>query len=361
MTSLAQLPEQIAALPADMRQVCEQVLHVEQVCGYTLPPPAMYPWIVQHFGDVANVREQPIFKVTNRWTLESASFNPLRAKRPLDDDKQQTDQDAALAEAMAAYQGQNDTFDDPLNSTPADLFGRVVGEHCVTASNVAKYDGWHGLVVFDSFNPLVFTPAQFCDYCDVALRWLLLAHEQDPQACYPLITWNCLWKSGASVTHGHLQMVLARELVGGRIEQYRRARIAYQEAYGRSLGKDVWHIHTALGTTFLNSPPLSGYATLNTARLRQRLLPLWDATSRVLRAMIDRQGMQSFNLAITLPPLRHTPKPWGDSTVQVRIVDRGAPLSRAVNFGAMEVFAHSIIGVDPFAVAAQLQHCFTVR
>jgi len=200
--TLVQLPERIAALPEPMHTLCNRLFLVERVYGHTVPPPQMYPWIEQHFGELEQVRRQVIIKTTNLFTLESASFNPLRGRRPQEDKESKANQDEALEELIASYAGAQDTFDQPWEGTTADVFGRIEGRHCVSASNVAKYDGWHGLVIFEEFHPLRFTRNQFSDYFDVALRWLLQAHEQDPQARYPLITWNCLWKSARACRPG---------------------------------------------------------------------------------------------------------------------------------------------------------------
>ena len=55
--------------------------------------------------------------------------------------------------------------------TPEDLFGRVTGRHAITASNIAKYDAFHGVVIFDHHNPLQFSREAIVDYLDVGLRW----------------------------------------------------------------------------------------------------------------------------------------------------------------------------------------------
>ena len=66
--------------------------------------------------------------------------------------KRERDIDVQLAEASA-----HDLFSNPYENTPEDVFGRVIGKHCVTASNIAKGDGLHGLVIFNEFNPLHFS------------------------------------------------------------------------------------------------------------------------------------------------------------------------------------------------------------
>lgn len=390
--SIAHLPEYIASLPDHTRALCNRLLHVEKTRGTTVPPPEMIPWIEHHFGARDQVQTQTIVKVTNLWTLESASFNPLRARRPQDNAKQTVaERDAAIEDLIAAYSGTNDTFNAPYSGTPADIFGRIEGRYAVSASNVAKYDGWHGLVIFNEFHPLRFNHQQLRDYFDVALRWLVTAHRHDPAACYPLITWNCLWKSGASITHGHMQMILSRTMATGQVERLRRAAVSYNDHHHASLNDDLWTIHQALGLAFhddmTHNTNTRGYVTLtpikdreivltaspmpdleqwstasydpyvlDTAVIHASLEPLWDATYTALRGLIDHQGVRSFNLVVYLPPLGSTPETWkGMEGAEVRMVDRGDVLSRMVNFGAMELFASSIISVDPFAVATTLR------
>ena len=111
----------------------------------------------------------------------------------------------------------------PETGTAADLFGRIHGQHSTTASNIAKYDGWHGVVVFENHHPLRFTEEEVADYIDTAQDWARRAHEADPEACYPFFLWNCLWRSGASILHGHAQMTLTRGMHYVKIEALRQA------------------------------------------------------------------------------------------------------------------------------------------
>ncbi len=374
---IAELPEHIAELPYDVRRLYERILHVERMCGYAVPPVAMHGWIEEHFGSVDRVREQTIVRVTNKLTLDTAIFNPLRSRRPnvYRSDETGANGDAVLDETIAAETGPDSMFREVYDKTTADVFGRIEGQHCTTASNVAKYDAWHGLVIFKEPNPLWFTTEQLRDYFDVAVRWLLAAHTVDAEARYPLITWNCLWKSGASVTHGHLQMTLSRSMAAGHVERLRRVHTGYTVNYGGDYGADMWRLHAALGLGFYEDETMRGYVTLTPVKDRELTLlctqlagwqqqggntmpdalhGLWDVLYRALRNLIDCQGVRSFNVAVYLPPFGPTDEQWDGVPVVVRVVDRGSPLSRMVSIGSMEIFASSIVGTDPFAVAALL-------
>jgi hypothetical protein len=382
--SIDLLPELIAALPVELQSLCERLFFVERIQGSTIIPPPLQPWVMNQFGSMEAVTHQAVLRVVNRLTLETALFNSLRARRPHDPDPADGAAPSDLDAVIAASAGANDIFHDPINGTTADVFERIRGRYCISAYNIAKYDGWHGLVIFDEFHPLRFNQAQLLDYFDVALRWLDAAHQMDPAAQYPLIMWNCLWKAGASITHGHLQMTLSRGMAYGQVERWRRAAAEYRRTEKSDLFADLGRLHAALDLTFTNSADISGYATLTPLKdrelvlhasidsslmksgpdrtaLRTALVSLWDVTYRALRSLIDDQGVRSFNLAVYLLPYGQTVEVWDDLPICVRIVDRGDPLVRAVNIGAMELFAGSVITADPFEVAEQVRLSQTVH
>ncbi|MBK9714705.1 MAG: hypothetical protein IPO81_25880 [Kouleothrix sp.] len=373
--------DHVAALPQDLRQICESLLYIEAATGQAIPPAAMEQWVIRQFGAAAAVREQTIVTVTNRLTLESALFNPLRARRPT----QPGGGDAALEKWIARELAEHDIFADPERDTTADVFGRIRGRYCVSASNVAKYAGWHGLIIFDEPHPLRFGPAQVRDYLDVALRWIAAAHALDSHAIYPIITWNCLPKSGATIMHGHMQVALARGMHYARVEGWRRAAQAYRATSGRDYFGDLAALHQALGLAIPLGGAARAFAHLTPARNREIVLladqglrqgdkeirrpgdacalspgllislseRLGPALYAVLRRLIDEQGMRAFNLAIALPPIGPAAEDWRDVPIVARLGDRGSPLTSRSDIGAMEIFAAGCITDDPFEVAAR--------
>jgi len=380
---IERIQARVANLPEPRRQLFAQMFDVDVATGHALPPPEMEPWVIQQFGALEPVREQTIVKIVNRLTLESALFNPLRARRPT----QPGGGDQALEQSIARELAEYDIFRDTERDTTADVFGRIRGQHCMTASNVAKYAGWHGLVIFNEPHPLRFGIAQLRDYLNVALRWLTAAHSHDSQALYPIITWNCLPKSGATLMHGHLQIALTRSMHYTHIERWRRAAEAYRARTGASYFDDLFALHADLGLTIPLNAETRVFAHLTPVRNREIVL-LSDAVRRggegvkgrkgeaiapsplrplalsdgfthalyqVLRRLIDELGMRAFNLAIALPPLGATPEDWRDMPIIARIADRGDPLTTRGDLGAMELFAANVITADPFEVAASLK------
>ncbi len=336
-------------LPSESQQRFARLFHVSSTLGEIRPPSHMHRWIERYFGAVESIQAQRVVKITNRVTLEGALFNELRARRPIE---------ARIPDALHAELARNapDPFDEPLLNTPEDTFGRISGRRCITASNVAKYDGWHGVLVFDEHDPLAFDEAAVVDFFDVASRWWSAANVADPAATYPLFMWNCLWKAGASIQHGHAQVSLTKGMHYAKIEHLRRSAATYRAAYGQNYFDDLYATHRELGL----ATERDGVRILaNLVPIKEKELLLFgdrfDANfartvHRALRCLTDTLGVTSFNLVVYLPPLGPVSpaEDWQDFPIVVRIVDRGDPTSRTADFGAMELYAASVISSDPF-------------
>lgn len=352
--SIVHLSELVAELPSADRNLFSRLFHVSRTMGEVVPPESMVPWIEKQFGSVEAVRRQRIVKVTNLVTLEATLYNELRARRPME-----APAAGDLETTIAASRG--DPFCKPLELTPADSFGRVQGEHCLTASNIAKYDGFHGVVIYDEHHPLRFSRASIADALTTGRRWAEAAHAADPQAVYYFFMWNCLWKSGASIVHGHAQTTVSRDLPYGRVEQLRQAALRYAQAYGEDYIADLVRVHRALGLTRAFGA-VEALAYLTPIKEKEVLLvgPAVDddfvqALYAVLEAYVQRMGVRSFNVALYLPPLAPVEEDWSMLPgVLARIVDRGDLASKTADVGAMELYAASVVASDPFKVAQVL-------
>jgi hypothetical protein len=354
-STIADLEEQVAGLDAVEQARFKRLFAVSTTTGRLVPPPEMYGWIEKQFGSVAATEEQRIVKVTNLVTFEGALFNVLRASRPMES-KQSADLQTTLQEGQA-----RDTFANPLTGTPADTFGRIQGEYSITASNIAKYDGFHGVTIFNEYNPLIFSAAQLADYINTAKRWGAAAHAADPRARYFFLMWNCLWKSGASILHGHMQMTVTCDMHYARVEQMRRAAVAYRHSNGESYFADLFAAHAALGLQVEMGNGVSAIANLTPVKEKEVLLrgvALDDNMAAALYKVLQmylRLGVVSFNVAAYMPPFATAENEnWGDFPVLLRVVDRGDPFNRTADVGAMELYAQSVVSSDPFKVAAAL-------
>ncbi len=354
--SIGDLEESIAALEPEPRAAAERIYAVSTATGRLTPPPEMYPWIERLFGSVDVVREQRIVRVTNLVTLEGALFNELRARRPIEV--------AGTEEVRATIaRAANDPFCDPETGTPADTFGRMAGAHGITASNVAKYDGYHGVLVFDEHDPLVPMGAAIIrDRLATARRWAEAALEEDPAARYYFLMWNCLWRAGGSIVHGHMQMTATRGLHYPKVELLRQQAQAYEGHHGRGYFTDLHLVHDALGLAvtvegaraFASLTPIKEREIVIVGSPGESELSLAPAIALALAALRGL-GALAYNLACYLPPLSPDANDWRRFPPIARLVDRGDPASRTSDVGAMELYAASVIATDPFQVAHALR------
>jgi galactose-1-phosphate uridylyltransferase len=250
----------------------------------------------------------------------------------------------------------------PTEATPEDTFGRLFNNHGVTAANIAKYDAVHSIIVFSDPDPLAFTRESVVAHLALAQDWVRVAHDDDPAARYPYIMWNCLWRAGGSIVHGHTQVSLARGRHYAKIERLRADAERYRVQNGVSYFEDLVSIHTSLGlahqeghvSVLANLTPLKEKECLlianSSAEAAATYKGLGAALFDTLRVYRDTLGVRSFNVGILLPPVDETVESWEGFPVVVRIVDRGSLETRTSDIGGMEMFAESVVAADPFAV-----------
>ena len=366
--TIDRLPELIAALPERERVMAEQLFHVVVTEGETDPPAEMGPWLERTFGSVEATRRQRIVRVMNRWTFEGATFNPLRSRRPGASNTSATPAADPPEIRERIERAQGDDFCQPETRTPADTFGRVRGAQTITASNVAKADGWHGVAVFARHDPLAIDEALVDDLLATALDWARQAHHADPAAHHFFLLWNCLWRAGASLIHGHAQMTLSHAMAHARVEAQRAAAHRYHDETGGDYFTDLASVHEALGLRTTPAHAVAGFASLTPIKEREVMLlvfgaqmedlsrlaaPLWET----LRVAMGAMGVRAFNVALYGPPLDWDASlaGWNDFPLVARFVDRGAPLSPTSDIAALELFGSSVISSDPFDVARTLR------
>jgi hypothetical protein len=331
------------------REVFERIYEVRVSRGRVKPAEAMRPWIEAQFGGVEGVLEQRIVRLTNRITLEETIFNGLRASRPAGP--------RDVCETGEPGAPDSDPFRNPYDSTPEDSFGRVEGRYCVTASNIAKYEGFHGVVVFKEANPLRFGREQVADYIDTGRRWAERAHEADPEARYFLFVWNCGGRAGASLPHGHAQVLLGSGGHYARVEHLRRCALRYREEYGAGYFDDLYRVHHALGCGF-EKDGVRVMAYLSPVKEKELVLMADDLGKTlagrlydVLACLRDRMGVSAFNVALLMPPIAPVAEDWYGFPAIARVVDRGAAGARASDIGSVELYASTVVASDPFEVA----------
>jgi hypothetical protein len=357
--TVSDLPRLIGELDEPARQRVERLFDIEIVVGESDPPESLHAWLEEQFGSVDAVRHQQVTKVTNRVTLQQTLFSSLRARRPVETSN------GDLAEAIAA--SAHDAFCAPEAQTPADAWGRIRGRRMITGANAAKYDAHHAVIVFDTHDPLAFDAETVSDLFLTGRKWADRVRELDADAIYYFLMWNCLWRAGGSIIHGHAQATLGARHHYGRIERFRRDALKYRAEHGLRLVDDLVAAHVDLGLA-VRCQGASVLAHLTPLKARELLIvgepggderdpAFLDAVARVLAAYRDTLGVRSFNLALWRPPLvpPADDADWSDLPPIVHLVDRGDPGRRPSDFGAMELYAASVVGTDPFEVAATLR------
>ena len=362
LTGILDLPERIHGLTGNARDRADRLLDVRAIEGETDPPATLGPWLTKTFGSVEAVRHQSMLRVRNLATLDATIFAPLRTRRPLDG----TDGAGDLAAEIAATEG--DPFCDPENETPAERFGRVRGRRMLTGANAALADAHHAVLVFDDHDPLAFDRGLVADLLATGRAWADRARTIDPGAANYLLLWNCLWRAGGSIVHGHAQALLGSGPHHSRVEQFRRNADVHRSRHGSALTADLVAVHRDLDLA-VDRGRVSILAHLTPLKERELLVigapgmderdpGFADAVARALLTYRDRLGVRSFNLALWRPPLTDdgaAPPGWEDFPTMVRIVDRGEPFSRPSDIGAMELYGTPIVGSDPYDAVRALR------
>ena len=350
--AITDLPALVARLGAEARARFARIYDVSTAEAHLRVPAPMVPWVERTFGPLASVERQLIVRVSNVVTGEGTLFNSLRARRPV---RAAMRTDDSIASELAS-----DPWANPLEQTPEDVFGRIESEHGTTAANVAKYDSAHAIVIFKQPDPLAFTRQSIAGHFALARDWLAAAHADDPEAVYPYVLWNCLWRAGGSIVRGHMQAQLARGRHYAKIERLRHDAEGYRAAHGAGYFEDLGTVHRDLGLAW-EFEGVAGLAHLTPAKEKEVLLlgdglddPIGDglagAVYETLRAFRDVLGVRSFNMGVLLPPMARVQESWAGFPALVRIVDRGDLGTRTSDIGGMEMFAEAIVASDPFAV-----------
>ncbi|HEX6140337.1 MAG TPA: hypothetical protein VF013_07760 [Candidatus Limnocylindria bacterium] len=361
MSGILELPGRVASLPQAARERLERLYAIEVVEGTTDPPPEMADWLTRQFGSVDAVRHQRIARVLNRWTLDGALFSPLRSRRPQDGAEVQHVEAGAPA-------GSADPFCHPETGTPAAPWGRVESEHAVSGANAAMYDGQHGVLVFRRHDPLAFDEESVVDVFALGRRWADAARRADPQACNYLLIWNCGPRAGGSVVHGHAQVLLGRGAHYPQVERLRRDAGRYRAATGSAYLPDLVAAHRDLGLVLAERDGVATLASLAPVKERELLVigpPGMDerdpafsrGVARTVIAYRDVLGVRAFNLALHRRPIGPEGEApgWADVGPVVHLVDRGDPGSTSSDIGAMELYAASVVGGDPYDLADRLR------
>ena len=353
--TITDLFDRIAALDPAARARFERLFEVTRSEGECVVPETMRPWAISAFGSVEAIERQTVIRVTNTVTWEGAQYNPLRMRRPMP--VRTMDSAPPTADGRPSF----DIFANPLETTAADTFGRVRGRHCVTTSNIARWEGMNAVLIFDTFDPLDVDEDRMRDYFAASLEWARRAHEAAPDARHFVWMWNGGPMGGASIPHAHAQLALARGRSYAFIERLRLAALGYRAKHASDYFADLLAAHNDVGLAFnlggvpglINLAALRGYDTWLLGSAFDDTLA--GAFARALRALIDRAGLQAFTASVVMPPLWPDEADWRGFPFIARIVDRGRADAASSDIGSLDLFGASVIARDPYVAAAALR------
>jgi len=185
------------------------------------------------------------------------------------------------------------------------------------------------------------------DYLRTAERWFEEVSKcEGEEKMQKFFLWNCLWRSGASIDHGHMQLTASRRRYG-KLEVLEKAVADYKIKFKNDYIEDLYRVHKSLGLAkevegeriLFYLTPIKEKEIFVISRAR-RSDEMAGTIYKILRSYLD-MGVQSFNLAIFQLQDHHI----------VRLVDRGSLTDKNSDIGAMELFAASVISSDPFKLA----------
>ena len=203
-------------------------------------------------GDLYKKFEHPrVMIVTDKFTSQTSTVNPLRALRPKPSKAGSAEKLAVREMIEASKPGCNFCTD---KETLEDTFGRVVWEksHIFTAENAFRFYDYTGMVI----------PADIHDFMEIdaqtfetmltysALTWFGNIHERHPEKTHPVLIWDILGKAGASQIHPHIQMFVGSGFYPGKLGELDDAGRRYKSATGGNYLEDIIDLHIALGLGF---------------------------------------------------------------------------------------------------------------
>ena len=293
------------------------------------------------------IQNQLITRVYNKIEKKGALFNSLRAARP----GAKTQNSISRIYQIIKESEKNCDFCKPISRTPQDIFGRIKGKHCITSANIARYDRFSSLIIFEKHNPLDFIEEEIADYLETAQKWFIRVLEHDHSYCYPFLFWNCLDSAAASKTHGHMQVLMANQRPYAQVADLIEAMKAFDGEYLDELA----HVYNILGlrTDFRD---LNILYSLNPVKEMEMMIYHRDGSkdfpegfseviTKILRTFVHKLHTYSFNISLLTDRLPDNQFPY-----ILRIVGRGDPLQNRCDIGGMELWAEPVISADPYKI-----------
>ena len=338
---ITNLLELVNKLPEKQRRLFNRFYSVNLSESKLILPDKMREFVKIRFNSLKKVENQKIISINNNFTGEGSLFNELRSLRPLPKIK---------INKRELENKKNCLFCNPENFTPSDSFGRIKGKYCITASNIAKCDYFHSLIIFKEHNPLKIKKVWLRDYFETAEKWFLEVKKLDKEAKNNFLIWNCLWRSGASIIHGHMQLTSSK-MKYGKVKKLEEISEKYKQKFNSDYFLDLFRVHKSLGLLReINRTKMLFYLTpvkekeIVIFSKEKRFANLSDLIYKIIKNYF-RLGVKSFNLS--LYKLKNY---W-----IIHLVDRGNLEDKNSDIGGMELYGNSVISFDPFKLSEKFK------
>lgn len=380
MPSVQEIPGFVADLQGLAREEFERVYNVDRLDGGLDVPESFRAKVAKWCGgsDAPSeawrcVENQFVVSIFNRWTYESALFNPLRANRPSTGPENRITPDEIAQDCFGA---EKCDFCDVERLTSSDPFGRVRGNRCVTAGNTFKSAGLHGLIIWSQHAPHKLTSEDLADSFKVADEWFIRGRAWDKsngmgKIHHPVFFWNIFRSGGASQIHPHIQLQLHARRLGQSAQFFEQSR-AYRTSFpGDELLHAVAKAHKHLGLAisaeilsehskfisacWVSLTPRAGGGEIVALGVpgKANEHPRLDGFGPVVSAMLNalrRCGAEGMCVSGFPVPVGKEEEVW-----VVRIINRGTAAAGISDLGGLEAMGVAGAWTDPYSVIAALR------
>ena len=195
-----------------------------------------------------------ILTMTNKWTLETVGWNPLRGSKPQPNNNNKQEEQEMVEKLMRNTSGfKNCDFCAKHRTAMPAGMGRLenVQHDVYTASNAFTYFDDVGIVIPRKFHDFrdIDWPTFVAIFDDVVVRWFKSVHSIKPHLTHPHLIWDTLEKGGASQVHPHLQLWLGSHNYMGKMRSLSEAAKRYQMHHQRNYFEDFVMAHALFGLT----------------------------------------------------------------------------------------------------------------
>ena len=332
-------------------------------------PPGMVDMVRNKwFGGSAELYEKfehpRVIIVTDRYTSQTSTVNPLRALRPKPDRDGKEALNAVKKEIEASRPGCNFCND---KQTLEDTFGRIYWEksHIFTAENAFRFYDYTGMVIPADIHDFMELDAQTFETMLTysAPTWFGNIHEKNPGKTHPVMLWDILGKAGASQTHPHIQMFIGTGYYPGKFGEISDARKRYNSATGGSYLQDIVDVHIALGLGFKHKSA-AVIVPINPTKDREVWVvgkdDIFDWSWLyyiAFRSYIEELGVYCFSQGMALPTSTIMSSPLLGESGELMIVKMGARgdcTSPYNDVSSLELYTINSISTDYYETIAAI-------